>query len=141
MNTVTVSPATAAKLRLVLWLGGEGDMPAKGQNVVADIVHHALEAAVRAMEAYEAIERLGPMVAEKVAIELAVEAGPEGQDELRRIGAAVKELLSYPRVLMVTRTSKRYIVNRVHDGETIYEALGKAVARLRSKAGRGVRSI
>jgi len=60
---------------------------------------------------------------------------------LRRVGAAVTELLSYPRVLTVSRTTKRYIVNRVHDDEALVTALEKAAAALRKKRGRGVGEV
>ncbi|MFM8333621.1 MAG: hypothetical protein ACKN9T_18235 [Candidatus Methylumidiphilus sp.] len=116
-------------------------MPTKGQNKIADVVHHALNAAVTAMEAYEAWERLGPEARQKIDDELAAVTSPAGQDVLRRIGAAVTELLSYPRMLIISRTSKRYIVNRVHDDEALVTALENAAAALRKKRGRGVSKV
>jgi hypothetical protein len=138
---VTVRPSSSARQRVILWLVGEGNMPTKGQNKIADVIHHALNAAVAAMEAYEAWERLGPEARERVANELAAATSPEGQNVLRRVGAAVTELLSYPRVLTVSRTTKRYIVNRVHDDEALVTALEKAAAALRKKRGRGVGEV
>lgn len=138
---ITVQPGSTARQRLVLWLCGEGMMPSKGQNVIADVVHHALNAAVMGMEAYEAWEKIGPVAGEKVNEALVGLQSEEGQAQVRRVGAAVMELLSYPRVLMVTRTSKRFIVNRVHDGEVLVDALEKAARALREKRGRGVRGI
>lgn len=137
---ITVQPSSTARQRVILWLVGEG-MPTKGQNKIADVVNHALNAAVAAMEAYEAWERLGPEAREKIETELAAATSPEGQDVLRRIGAAVMELLSYPRMLVVSRTSKRFIVNRVHDDEALVTALENAAAALRNKRGRGVGKV